>query len=452
MTRRSVPMLIGGLAVIVSALSGRSLVAGNEGPSFSEGRIFPKLHWRYGWNDGALANTTGSARKGQVPPSGTPVLPPGGYTPAQVAHAYGFDTMIAAGGNGSNRTIAIVVAYGCPTLTNDLSVFCSQFNLPPAQLNVVAPIGLPPRKVDSAWASETVMDVEWAHAMAPAARLLVVVSPDASTANLNSCIQYADSRADVVSMSWGGVESPADPMSHSLFTNPAVTFVAAAGDTGAQDVEWPAVDPSVLGVGGTSLILSGENAITSETAWNYGSGGVSRYQQIPSYQTGWTAVSGRSVPDVSCLADPYTGVYVYETDARRRSGGWGVYGGTSAGTPMWAALLADRMSLGKDSLSNASLYSAVAVGFSGGLYIQDMTYFRDITQPQPYNREKRYSAYQPAPGFDLVTGLGSPASGAFSGLVGTNIPPAPAPSPTATPTQPPFGGGWWWEGGRHRKK
>jgi subtilase family serine protease len=174
------------------------------------------------------------------------------------------------------------------------------------------------------------------------------------------------------------------------------------------------------------------------------------YQQIPSYQTGWTAVSGRSVPDVSFLADPYTGVYVYQTDPRRRSSGWAVFGGTSAGTPLWAALLADRLSIGLGILSNSYLYGGVAVGGTGGLYAQNSSYVHDITQPQPFNGMERYNAYQPTAGFDLVTGLGSPVAGAFSGLVGTNLPPSPVPSPTATPIQPPFGGGGWWGGGKHK--
>lgn len=452
-------LLIAGFAAVLPAVNPDLKAADGDDNSQRRAALRPKLHWKYGWNDGLLANTTGSFRGGQNLPSGTSILPPGGYTPAQVAHAYGFDALNAAGGNGTNRTIAIVVAYGTPTLTNDLSVFCSRFGLPAAQVTVASPVGVS-RKVDSGWAGETMMDVEWAHAMSPAARLLVVVSPDASTDNLNACVQYAAARADVVSMSWGGVEDPSDRFSHFLFTNPAVSFVAAAGDTGARDVEWPASDPSVLGVGGTSLLLAGDNTISSETAWSGGSGGVSRYQQIPAYQSGWTAVSGRSVPDVSYLADPYTGVYVYVTDPAKRRAGWSIYGGTSAGAPQWAALLADRMSLGSSALSNASLYGAVAGVVSGGLFSQNAAYFRDITQSQPYSRAQPYVAYPPTAGFDLVTGLGSPLVTAFSGITGVvpSVTPTPTPSPTPTPTPTPTAtptptpspspttptGDWWW--------
>jgi hypothetical protein len=313
----------------------------------------------------------------------------------------------------------------------------------------VAPIGLP-RRTDSGWAAETMLDVEWAHAMAPGAQILVVVSPDASAANLGACIQYASARADVVSMSWGGVESPVDSRFHYLFTNSLVSYVSASGDNGAE-VDWPASDPSVIGVGGTSLILSPSNNITSETAWSSSSGGVSSYQLIPSYQLGWTAYSGRAVPDVSYVADPYTGVYVYVTDPVSRSAGWAVYGGTSAGTPQWAALLACRMSLNSGpAISPASLYFPGTNSTSAGLYIPNPSYFRDITQPQSANRFQPHLAYLPSSGLDLATGLGSPLVMSVAQLLGQPAPtpvpivviipvatPTPTPTPRPTPTSVP---------------
>ena len=134
----------------------------------------PALEWKYGWADGLKSNTTGSARAGSALPAANPFLNTG-YSPAQISHAYGFD-QIPATGDGRGKVIAVVVAYGSPNLQKDLDTFCAQYSLPATTVNIVYPQGKP-TTTDSGWAGETTLDVEWAHAMAPGASILLVVSP-----------------------------------------------------------------------------------------------------------------------------------------------------------------------------------------------------------------------------------------------------------------------------------
>ena len=193
-----------------------------------------------------------------------------GYTPAQTAHAYGFDQISfnngTVAGDGAGQTIAIVDANDDPNIAADLAVFDQQFGLQDASLTVVNQTGgskLPAN--DPGWAGEISLDVEWAHAMAPAAHILLVETKSASIPDLLAGVSYARSAAgvSVVSISWGGSEfvsySGAESQSQltldHTFTTPAghqgVTFVASAGDSGySNGVQWPASSPNVVSVGG----------------------------------------------------------------------------------------------------------------------------------------------------------------------------------------------------------
>jgi subtilase family serine protease len=387
----------------------------------------PSLRWKYGWQDGALNNKTGSARGGNPLPSAN-AAPSSGYTPAQMAHAYGFD-QIATNGNGSGQIIAIVDAYGSKNIQSDLNAFCAQYGLPAATVNVVYPSGKVTTS-DSGWAGETALDVEWAHAMAPGATLVLVVAPDSSVSSLMVAVNYAVStlKANFVSMSWGSSEFGSEKNYDSSFNKSGVVFVAAAGDSGGV-VDWPASSPFVLGVGGTTMLYNTTTAaITSEVGWSSGGGGVSRYETLPSYQAGWNVNGGRGVPDVSYDADPYTGVSVYFTDPTlNAAGGWYVFGGTSAGTPQWAALLARRASLGNagTTLFNTVLYGT-AVSSANTNYARLL---RDITEGN--------NGYPAEVGYDLVTGLGSPVAAQIALLPGTLAAPTPTPTPVPTPTATP---------------
>ncbi len=167
----------------------------------------------------------------------------------------------------------------------------------------------------------------------------------ASLGDLLTAVNYARQQAgvSVVSMSWGGSEFNGETAYDSYFTTPAghapVTFVASSGDSGG-DGEWPAVSPNVLSVGGTALSMNSSSVRTSETAWSGSSGGVSAYESEPAYQTGVQSTGRRTTPDVAYDANPNTGVAIYDSVSYAGQSGWFTVGGTSAGSPQWAALMA----------------------------------------------------------------------------------------------------------------
>jgi len=338
--------------------------------------------------------------------STTSTAPP--YTPAQVGHAYGFDLLSA---NGTGQTIAIVDAYDdSQHIANDLATFDSQFGIPaPPSFQVIYASGSKPA-ANSGWQQEISLDVEWAHAIAPGANILLVEAANNSTASLLQAVQVAVSHgATVVSMSWGGGESSAEISQDSYFTAPGVTFVASAGDN-AEAVEWPAASPNVLAVGGTTLTLSSSGTYSSEVAWSDSGGGISSYEALPGWQVGWSsylgAANARGVPDVSYLADPNYGVYVVY------AGQWYEFGGTSVGAPQWAALvaLANQGRGSALSRANQAIYSIANNGQSGGLYTINPSYFHDVA----VGNNGSNADDQSVAGYDLVTGVGSPVA---SGLV-----------------------------------
>ena len=324
------------------------------------------------------------------------------YTPAQIRHAYGFDQLTAT---GSGQTIAIIDAYGSSSIQSDLNTFCSDFNIASTTVVIDYPQGKPIS--NAGWAEETSLDVEWAHAIAPGAKIVLVAAKSASYTDLLGAVDYAvnTAHATVVSMSWGGSETSAETGNgyDSHFNVPGVTFVASAGDSG-EGVEWPAASPYVVGVGGTSLYLNPDNSYSSESAWSGSGGGISAYESAPSWQSPWSGLLKRGVPDVSYLADPNTGVLVVY------KGGLYVFGGTSVGAPQWAALVAlSQVSLAS---ANTTLYSVA--GTADNI---NPSYFYDITTgnngPDPDDYAIR--------GYDLVTGLGSPAAlGLVSALSGVS--------------------------------
>jgi subtilase family serine protease len=234
----------------------------------------------------------------------------GPYSPAQVRHAYGVDLVLAAGASGSGQKIGIVDAYGDPAIQTDLNNFCSYYGIPSTTVQILGQ----PTSGNSGWALETALDVEWAHAIAPNATIILSVAKSASTSDLLAAVDAAVAKgATVISMSWGAQESSAVTAYDTHFQTPGVTYVASSGDsselTGDQ-VEWPASSPYVVGVGGTSLYLDASGNRTSETAWSGSGGGLSSVYGQPTYQNGWQLFNTRCVPDVAFLADPNTGVGV----------------------------------------------------------------------------------------------------------------------------------------------
>ncbi len=318
--------------------------------------------------------------------SGFSPYQPSGFTPAQITAAYGLNditftskTGATVTGNGSGETIALIEMYHDPNIQSDLATFDAKYDLPTPSLSVVDQAGT---QTNSGWALEESMDVEWAHAVAPGANILVVeAAPSYSQTqelqNLLNAVNTARNTAGVVavSMSWGFNEMSNESSYDSYFTTPSghqgVTFIAASGDSGY--VEYPSASPNVLAVGGTTLNLTGSGAYSSETAWADSGGGYSAYEQEPSYQGGVQTSGARSTPDVAFDADPNSGVMVYSTAPGGRSGSWQVVGGTSLGSPSWAGIIAivdqGRAVAGLGSLDGATqtlpaLYAAASSNFN----------------------------------------------------------------------------------------
>ena len=214
---------------------------------------------------------------------------PQGYTALELRTAYGMTQVTFGGvtGDGTGQTIAIIDAYNDPTIQTDLHAFDVAFSLPDTTLRVVAQNGsshLPPVDPVGAghlnWEGEEALDVEWAHAMAPGAAIILVEATDASPSNLFAAVNWARQQTDVsvISMSFGGNETSSQTQYDSIFTTPVghngVTFVASAGDSGSP-AGYPAYSPNVVAVGGTSLALDAVGNYQSETAWSGSGGGIS---------------------------------------------------------------------------------------------------------------------------------------------------------------------------------
>jgi subtilase family serine protease len=338
-------------------------------------------------------------------------ITPAVYIPTQIRHAYGFDQVAAVNGaplTGAGQTIAIVDAFYDPNAASDLATFDSTYSLPAFNqpggptFQQVSQTGGSPTSLtqNSGWGGETVLDIEWAHAIAPSANILLVEASSNSNTNLFAAVAYARSQpgVSVVSMSWGGSEFSSEtgaPYTADLSTpsgHAGVAFVASSGDGGAGTI-FPAISPRVLSVGGTTLNLSNGN-YGSETAWSGSGGGASKYFSKPSYQTAYSGTQ-RGGPDVAYDANPNTGFSVYNT----YDGGFEQIGGTSAGAPQWAALIAlvdqGRSILGLGTLDGASqLLPAI--------YAMPSTDFHDITSGSNGTNSTAST------GYDLVTGRGSP--------------------------------------------
>jgi subtilase family serine protease len=273
-----------------------------------------------------------------------------GLTPSQVTHAYGLDSIsfdlggTTVRGDGGGQTIAIIDSYHDPYVGTDLHTFDLAYNLPDPSLTQINRAG---HRTNLGWAEEETLDVEWAHAIAPGAAIVVVEARSPSVHDLMVAVDIARSLpgVSVVSMSWGGGEFVSQTVSDRHFRTPnghtGITFVASSGDEGVRGgAEWPPSAPGVLGVGGTTLQVSSTGLYQGETTWTGSSGGVSQIESEPGYQRGvqWTGL--RDTPDVAFDANPSTGVSTYTTTPSNGSGQWLISGGTSVGAPAWAGIIA----------------------------------------------------------------------------------------------------------------
>src|SRR3989441_2911192 len=360
--------------------------------------------------------------------SGSPS--PVGLSPLQIGHAYGFDLLSCYGTSscGSGQTIAIVDPYDDPNIESDLATFSAQYGLPPCTtangcFTKATPQGLP--NSDTVWALEESLDVEWAHAMAPGAKIILVEAQDSLLGSLLSAVDYAASQPNVnqVSMSWVANEFPGESFSDYHFNVADVSFIASSGDSGTG-VAYPAASPYVVSVGGTTLNVDGSGNVQSETAWSGSGGGVSSQESAPSYQSDFNSNSGRGVPDVSYDGDPNTGVSIY--DSFGSTEGWNQVGGTSVGAPQWAAITAI-VNSGGGQLSSASFGTNTAFynAATGPAYSAN---YRDITSGSNGNCGTICNA---GPNYDFVTGVGSPLT---NNLIPYLQPPAPDFTITVNPS------------------
>lgn len=287
----------------------------------------------------------------------------------QILHAYGIDAIKFGNvqGNGAGQTIAIIDPYHFPNLKSDLQQFDKQFNIPdPSNLGgtggtftEVAQDGtqnFPDSGPDpNDYGRETALDVEWAHAIAPMANILLVEATSSDPDDLLAAVSYARAQpaVTVVSMSFGAPESstffgPSEVNDDKDFTTPAghqgITFVAGSGDNGQPGI-YPSYSPNILSVGGTTLSVDASGNYLGETAWSLNSdaddptgasgGGVSTYELQPYFQHGIAPGGTRTIPDVALNAN--TRVSIYDTFDNPATKPWEPERGTSFATPVWAA-------------------------------------------------------------------------------------------------------------------
>ena len=348
-----------------------------------------------------------------------PVIPVGTPTPAQAAAL------------GAGQTIYVVDAYGNPRTVDELAAFNKNFNLPgctevkipvtatlplasasktSCEISVVYSSGTKMTttvpQYSSGWAMETSLDVQWAHATAPLARIVLIAADNSSVASMMNAINLANAMGPgVVSMSFGIGEGSWVQSMDTVFSNSQMTYVASTGDSSLKvGAQWPAVSSKVLAVGATSLTSYNELART-ESVWSLSGGGRSAYVPVPAYQNSKVPGVGnqqfRSAVDVAFNGDPATGQYVANMTPTGTVANWYSVGGTSLSAPQWAGLIAStnavREAAGKPKLGIAQTYIYKLAEASDFW----QTSFADVMT----GIDAGYSATS---GYDIVAGLGTP--------------------------------------------
>ncbi|HLZ61294.1 MAG TPA: S53 family peptidase [Ktedonosporobacter sp.] len=366
---------------------------------------------------------------------------PSCLTPHALRTAYGVESLIQQGFTGKGQTVIDLVSFGSPTIQQDMAVYDKAVGLPPIDLQIISnPFNLAeydPRQDKPGWAGETTLDVQIIHAIAPDAKVIVLSSPVAETEGtiglpeFRQLEQYVIDHklGNIVSQSWGASEITLEDQAgqqelqkwntfyQNATTQQGMTYFGSSGDEGATDhadlttdklssvatTSFAADSPWVTSVGGTTMLR--QNGTFVESAWSHSGGGFSRFYQTPDYQHLLPASvqsqlnNRRGVPDVSAVADPETGLAMYE------DGQWTMAGGTSASAPVWAGLMAIANQMAGHPLGfiNPALYKLAA----SSTYAQD---FHDITVGNnTYNDGTvRVTGYPAVSGWDPVTGLGTP--------------------------------------------
>ncbi len=321
-------------------------------------------------------------------------------SPSQLQAFYGIPT------NGGAGTIAIIDAYDFPTSLKDFNFFSSTFGLPTetsttvtdptnAVFQVVYATGAKPT-FDGGWSQESALDIEWAHAAAPKAKIVLIEAASASDADLIVAIKLAQSMPDVrqISLSFGGTEDPcAFAQWDSVLGKAGTTVFAAVGDTPGEK-DFPALSNQVVAVGGTSVSYMSSGARLGERAWTQTGGGISAFEPRPSFQDviGRTVLGYRGGCDISAVGDPQTGVSVYDSTPYQGFKGWAIYGGTSTSTPIIAGIV----NVSKKVRANSAALNAVIYSGLGGPNFHDITSGTSGTTSA-------------GTGWDILTGVGTPS-------------------------------------------
>ncbi len=384
----------------------------------------------------------------RVPSARLSATPVGGYTPAQIRAAYFARPLLYHGVNGKGTTIAIVDSFGSPTIRHDLAVFDKTFKLASPVLQIIHPAGPIPKfrasdQAMSQWAGETTLDVEWAHVMAPAAKILLVETPTSENEGTSGFPQIVKAEeyviahhlADVISQSFGATEEtfPRGTLrplrgAYLAAARPRndITVLGASGDAGATDYQtnmslyytypvtsWPASDPLVTAVGGLDLTLNAKGQRTQpDRVWNdggqspwAGGGGRSIMFPRPAFQNRVASVVGRyrGVPDISMSASCGHAVDLYESFDGT---GWEEVCGTSEATPLFAGIIALADQVAGRSLGpvNSYLYEMAASHDPG---ITDITHGNNTVQFQQNGKNYTVHGWDAVPGYDLSSGLGT---------------------------------------------
>lgn len=337
----------------------------------------------------AILNVTASSKGNNGRGGGSP----SGYNPPDLQSAYKLPSSTA----GSGQTVAIVDAYDDPNAASDLATYRSQFGLPACgtgcftKVNQSGVQGSYPR-ANGGWSQEISLDLDMVSAICPNCHILLVEASSNSFANLSAAVDEAASlKATEISNSYGGSEYSSEVSDQSHYNHPGIAITASSGD-GGYGVEFPAASQYVTAVGGTSLTRASNTRGWSETVWSGAGSGCSQYVSKPSWQTD-TGCGKRTVADVSAVADPNTGVSVYDSYSYQGMSGWLVFGGTSVASPIIASVYA--------LAGNAS-----SVNYGAYPYSHASSLF-DVTSGSNGNCGGTYLCTGEV-GYDGPTGLGTP--------------------------------------------
>jgi subtilase family serine protease len=374
----------------------------------------------------------------------TSVKSPRCYSPLQMRRAYHIQSLIDAGITGKGQTIVIIDFYQSPHLRHDLHLFDQLFGLPDPHLTIYAPDGYAPFNINdptqAIFAYETNLDVEWAHAIAPEANIVLVLSKTAQGKDVYSATKFAiqNNLGSVISQSFGAPETSLTPgyitAIHALFKQACaqgMSVFASSGDAGAYgpisakghpgkvialspSVNYPASDPLVTGVGGTRIVIPPTAGWPWETVWSNArgasGGGFSRLFARPAYQDGIAGIGAtRGVPDIAYSADPSFGVPVVISLSAKRTIIIPI-GGTSAGTPQWAAItvLGNQLAHRRLGFLNPAMYALAKNPIFYHRIFRDIVTGSNSVTLNRLNGKIFIPGYRANYGWDPSTGLGTP--------------------------------------------